>query len=154
TVQPSGTGNQPPVVSAGPDQTTTLPNGAFLSGSAGDDGLPVGSALTVTWSKVSGPGSVTFTNANLAVTTATFTSSGTYVLQLAASDTQFTSTDTVTIAVNPAPPVNQPPQVNAGADQTIQLPDAALLQGSGTDDGLPSGSTLAVTWSKVSGPGS
>lgn len=49
-------------------------------------------------------------------------------------------------------PVNQPPMVNAGADQTITLPATATLAGSATDDGLPT-SNLTVVWSKVSGPG-
>jgi hypothetical protein len=34
-------------------------------------------------------------------------------------------------------PVNQPPTVNAGMDQTITLPASASLSGTATDDGLP-----------------
>jgi CubicO group peptidase (beta-lactamase class C family) len=49
---------------------------------------------------------------------------------------------------NPAPanpPANQAPQVNAGADQTIQLPtNNASLTGSATD---AAGTTLTYTWS-------
>ena len=52
------------------------------------------------------------------------------------------------------PPVNRPPTVDAGPDQTITLPtDTLSLNGTATDDGLPSGSSLATTWTKVSGPG-
>ncbi|MDP9173916.1 MAG: carbohydrate-binding protein [Planctomycetota bacterium] len=51
-----------------------------------------------------------------------------------------------------AAPANQPPVVNAGANQTITLPAPALLSGAATDDGLPNG-TLTTTWSVVSGPG-
>ena len=43
------------------------------------------------------------------------------MLRLTANDGAFTSADDVTITVNPAP-VNQPPVVNAGTDQTITLP--------------------------------
>src|SRR5439155_1350754 len=68
--------NRAPSVDAGPDQTITLPNMATLGGSATDDGLPPGSILTVAWSKVSGPGSVTFANASAAQTTAAFSRSG------------------------------------------------------------------------------
>ena len=50
----------------------------------------------------------------------------------------------------PAP--NQAPVVNAGADQTITLPASAALDGTVTDDGLPSG-TLTTTWTRTSGPG-
>jgi len=33
------------------------------------------------------------------------------------------------------------------------MPDAAALNGTVTDDGLPTGSTLTILWSKFSGPG-
>ena len=47
---------------------------------------------------------------------------------------------------------NQPPVVNAGADQTIRQSDFVTLLGSAIDDGLPPGSTLAYTWGPVSAP--
>jgi CubicO group peptidase (beta-lactamase class C family) len=48
---------------------------------------------------------------------------------------------------------NVAPTVQAGADQTITLPaNSVQLQGSATDDGLPTGSTLAYAWS-ASGSG-
>jgi hypothetical protein len=91
--------NQPPVVSAGVGKTITLPATASLTGTASDDGLPSGSTLTMTWSKVSGPGTVTFSNANALSTTATFSSAGTYQVRLTASDSQLTSSSDVTIVV-------------------------------------------------------
>lgn len=95
--------NQPPVVNAGPNQTITLPtNTVTLDGSATDDGLP-NNTLTVSWSKVSGPGTVTFSSPNTATTQATFSTSGVYVLQLTANDTQLSSSSNVTITVNPQP---------------------------------------------------
>ena len=62
-------GNTPPVVNAGPDQSITLPASALLAGTATDDGLP-NNTLTTTWSTVSGPGTVTFANANQLSTSA------------------------------------------------------------------------------------
>jgi pectate lyase len=52
------------------------------------------------------------------------------------------------------PPVaaNYPPNVNAGANQTINFPASATLNGTVTDDGLPTG-TLTAAWTRVSGPG-
>ena len=50
-----------------------------------DDGLP-GGAGTVVWSKVSGPGGVTFGDPSQLTTTAIFDAAGTYVLRLTASD--------------------------------------------------------------------
>jgi RHS repeat-associated protein len=144
--------NQPPAVNAGADLTLTLPNSAALTGLVTDDGLP-NNTLTIAWSKVSGPGTVTFANASQATTTASFSAAGVYVLRLAASDTQLSGSDDVTVAVSNPAPVNQPPSVNAGPDQSITLPNSATLTGTAGDDGLPNG-TLTVTWSKVSGPGS
>jgi hypothetical protein len=48
---------------------------------------------------------------------------------------------------------NLAPQVNAGADQSITLPDnGAVLAGAATDDGQPLPSALTYQWSWVSGP--
>ncbi len=94
--------NAAPVVNAGADQAITLPGVASLSGSASDDGQPSGT-LNTTWTKVSGPGSVSFGNAGAKSTTATFSVAGTYVLRLTASDGSLQSSDDVTIEVAPAP---------------------------------------------------
>ncbi|MEK6280646.1 MAG: PKD domain-containing protein [Acidobacteriota bacterium] len=142
--------NHPPAVNAGPDQTITLPNTARLNGSTSDDGLSAGSTLTTTWSKVSGPGTVGFGDPNVTVTTAAFSEAGSYVLRLTASDSELSTFDEITITVLPE---NHAPNANAGADQTITLPNTASLNGSVSDDALPAGSTLAIIWSKVSGPG-
>lgn len=141
--------NQAPTVEAGSDQEIELPNSATLNGSVSDDALPRGATVTVNWSVVSGPGDVTFADANAATTTATFSAPGSYILKLTANDTEFTVEDQLTITVFPE---NQPPTANAGEDQTIRLPNTAHLQGIVNDDGFPHGSTLASTWSQVSGP--
>lgn len=149
TVQPNPV-NLPPIVNAGPDQAITLPAQAALSGAAGDDKQPPGSALTVVWSKVSGPGTVTFSKANAVTTNAAFSTAGEYVLRLTASDTALTSEDDVTVTVFP---VNNAPTVKAGADQTVMVTNSASLSGTASDDGQPASGTLTTTWSKVSGPG-
>ena len=98
------TTNQSPSVNGGADRAITLPtNSVSLTGAATDDGLPAGSTLTVTWSRVSGAGTVTFSNANALTTTATFSSAGTYVLRLSVSDSALTASDDVTVTVNSAP---------------------------------------------------
>jgi hypothetical protein len=150
----SGSTNQAPVVSAGPDQTITLPSGANLNGTVTDDGLPnPPGAVTSTWSEVSGPGAVTFGDASAVDTTASFSAAGTYVLKLQASDSVLSSSDTATVTVNPASQ-NQPPTVDAGQDQTVFLPNSATLSGTASDDGLPNPpGTLVTTWSQFSGPG-
>ncbi|MBC8029832.1 MAG: Ig-like domain-containing protein [Pyrinomonadaceae bacterium] len=143
--------NHAPDVNAGTDQSFTLPQTATLQGTATDDGLPQGSSLTTTWAMVSGPGEVTFANAQSLSTTASFSTAGTYVLSLSASDSALTKSDEITITVQPQ---NQPPTVSGGSDQTIALPRTAGLNGTVTDDGLPTGGTLSLMWSQVSGPGS
>jgi VCBS repeat-containing protein len=77
--------NQAPIVNAGPDQVAVLSKSLMLNGSATDDGLPNG-ALTIVWSKVSGPGTPQFSSPNKAVTTVTFNKTGSYTLRLTATD--------------------------------------------------------------------
>ncbi|WP_442485363.1 malectin domain-containing carbohydrate-binding protein [Aeoliella sp. SH292] len=141
-------GNVAPNVSAGTDQTVSLPNVANLSGTVSDDNLPTGT-ITTTWSVVSGPGNVTFGNASLLATTASFSATGTYVLQLSANDGELTSVSTVSITVTPQ---NVAPTVNGGPNVTGSFPGTVNLSGTASDDNLPSG-TLTTTWSMVSGPG-
>lgn len=93
--------NQPPRVSAGAGQSITLPASASLSGTASDDGLPAGSSLVFSWTKVSGPGTVTFTTPASLATSASFSQAGTYLLALSASDTQLTATSSVSVTVLP-----------------------------------------------------
>lgn len=94
----SSSSNTAPVVSAGTDQFIILPNAVSLAGAVQDDGLPSG-MLTILWSVVSGPGSVTFADAGSAATSATFTTAGTYVLRLTANDGALTSFDDLTVTV-------------------------------------------------------
>jgi len=149
-VSPAQT-NQAPSANAGADKSVVFPAGTTLSGSATDDGLPSGSTLTFSWSKVSGPGTVVFVNANSLNASATFTVAGTYTLRLTASDSLLSGTDDVIVIV--ATPANLAPVVSAGPDQIITYPSAAMMAGTATDDGLPTGSTLTRSWTKVSGPG-
>jgi RHS repeat-associated protein len=137
--------NQAPNVNAGPNQSITWPtNTVTLNGIATDDGLP-NNTLAISWSKVSGPGTVTFGNPSAAISTATFSTVGSYVLQLSANDSQLSSSSQVTITVYPAV------QVSAGSNQNITLPVNFLtLNGSASGGGLP----LITSWSTVSGPGS
>ena len=46
---------------------------------------------------------------------------------------------------------NRAPGVNAGPDQSITLPDSAVLSASVADDNRPT-ATLAISWSQVAGP--
>ncbi|HWQ14413.1 MAG TPA: multicopper oxidase domain-containing protein [Roseiflexaceae bacterium] len=98
TVAPGGPTNQPPTVSAGPDQTVSLPAAATLDGTVADDGLVA--PLTTQWTQQSGPGTVTFGNASAVDTTASFSAAGTYVLRLTAFDGALSAFDELTVTVN------------------------------------------------------
>ena len=145
--------NAPPAVDAGPDQTISFGESATLDGTVSDDGVPEPGAVTTTWSVITVPQTgveVFFADPNAVDTTATFPVIGDYVLHLTADDGQLSAFDEITITVNP----NQPPTVNAGPNQTISLPNNANLNGTVTDDGLPSlPGEVTTNWTRVSGPG-
>jgi hypothetical protein len=90
-----------PTVNAGPDQVVSTVGGeAVLTGAASDDGLPKPPGrLTLAWSKVSGPGAVTFGDPRAAATKARFSEAGSYLLRLTADDGAATSWDDVTVDV-------------------------------------------------------
>jgi K319-like protein/PKD domain-containing protein/HYR domain-containing protein len=112
----------PPVVNAGIAQAITLPiTSATLHGTVSDDGL-VG-PLSMIWTKLSGPGTVAFGNAAAASTTATFSTNGTYVLQLTASDGLVSTSDHVTIVVDSPPKITQSPTAIGG----LELGDGTLI---------------------------
>ncbi|MDD2763158.1 MAG: chitobiase/beta-hexosaminidase C-terminal domain-containing protein [Opitutaceae bacterium] len=78
--------NAPPLVNAGPDiDIPDVTATATLYGTVTDDNKPFGPPA-VQWSLVEGPGTATFADASAAATTATFSTLGTYLLQLVASD--------------------------------------------------------------------
>ncbi len=100
--------NQAPVVTAGSAFSVVPPANGTLTGSVKDDGLPLNSVLTITWTKVSGPGGVTFANPHSPLTTAAFDVAGTYVLQLSAADSALTANATVTVTVTGSNSTNPP----------------------------------------------
>ncbi len=122
--------NKAPVVTAGDDQTIQLPTSTVtLTGSATDD---PGSTLTYEWTVAPADG-VTIANAAAAETEVTFAAAGEYTFTLTVSDGTATGTDSVLVTVQAAAG-NAAPVVQAGDDQTIQLPSNQVqLAGSATD---------------------
>jgi hypothetical protein len=93
-------GNMPPTVSAGSDQTITLPDDAVLDGTVSDDGMPESPGQVITtWSQLSGPGTVTFMDASAVDTIASFSTMGTYALRLTADDGELQASDEINIVV-------------------------------------------------------
>ena len=119
-------GNAAPALDVGPALRIVFPQPATLNATVTDDGLPKrggGSTLTVEWRKYRGPGTVAFSDATpsvqdgKAVTTATFSEPGVYMLQALADDGSMLdgsnqsgipgfsccwTTATVTVTVEPA----------------------------------------------------
>jgi len=141
-------GNQPPVANAGADQTITLPvNTVTLSGSGTD---PDGTIASYQWTQIAGPATAAIAAATQAGTAVNNLVEGTYQFRLTVFDNQgASSSDTMSVIVNPAPVVPGNPVANAGADQTITLPvNTVTLSGSGSET---SGTIVGYQWKQVSG---
>lgn len=93
-------GNAPPRVVAGDDVAIAAGSAVTLAALVTDDGQPA--ATSVVWSKVRGPGTVTFATAGAATTPAIFSASGTYELRCEASDGQLKAWDHLLVQVGAA----------------------------------------------------
>jgi len=106
--------NKPPEVIAGADRSIVVspdssgPYPVALEGKVEDDGLG-GDTLSITWSKVSGPGSAEFENAKAAKTNVSLSVEGTYQLRLTADDGSAGSGDDVIVVVRKEPGVTVSP---------------------------------------------
>ena len=89
--------NQPPVANAGADLNATLGLAVQLNGSFTDDGKS--SPITESWVKTSGPGTITFSNANAGNSSAEFSSVGAYVLTYTVDDSEFSASDQINVVV-------------------------------------------------------
>ena len=96
----------PPMVTAGVDRVVVLGGKTYLAGTiktlAGK-----GDGVAATWKEASGPGRVTFENAKAAVTTATFSKTGEYVLQLTAGKSPLSASSTLAVKVVSPPPADR-----------------------------------------------
>jgi ribosomal protein L14 len=148
TVNASAPANQAPIANAGSNIVINLPvNSTSLNGS---NSLDLDGTITgYAWSRVSGPATFTFGNANAATTTLSSLVQGTYVFRLTVTDNSgATDIDNIVVTVNAA--ANQVPAVNAGNNIIITLPvNSTTLTGSGSD---LDGTITAYAWSRVSGP--
>ena len=120
----AATSNRAPVISSGPQAApnpVTLPATTTVSVTASDAD---GDALTYAWSKSAGPGTVSFTNAAAASTTAAFSAGGSYTLQVVVSDGQATVSGSVNVSVLSDPASSSQvvslTLVNAATDQDIR----------------------------------
>jgi hypothetical protein len=93
--------NTPPTVSAGPNQTITLPTSSVTLAGSASANSPATSITTYAWAQLSGPNTGTFSNTAIAGPTFSGLIAGTYVLKLTATDNNGnTNSATVNIVVN------------------------------------------------------
>jgi Right handed beta helix region/Secretion system C-terminal sorting domain len=151
TVNPAlGVANVAPSVSAGSNQTITLPTNSVALAASGND--VDGTIVSYLWSKISGPNGSTFSSLNTATTNVSGLTQGTHIFKILVTDNGgLTASNTVSITVNAAiPPANIPPTANAGGNQTINLPiNYVTLNGNGAD---VDGTIVNYQWTKLSGP--
>ena len=139
-------GNQAPSVQAGDDQTLTLPASSTSFTATASD--PDGSVVAYLWEKLSGP-TVTQKNTTTATLSLSRLVEGNYTFRITVTDNQGgTATDQVKLKVNPA--TNRAPSVNAGADQSLVLPENSTTFTASAGD--PDGTVVSYQWIKVNGP--
>ena len=119
----------------------------------GDISGPPSSPSQGNWSKVSGPGAVTFSDAGRPSTIASFSVAGDYLLRFSLPSVPHSITRDIAIKVAS----NEPPVALASVNHSkvSLVPTSVKLTGGGTDDGLPENpGRLSYLWTQVSGPGS
>lgn len=121
--------NQAPSVDVGFDEEIQIHEVLHLSAQVVDDGLPNGT-LSGNWTKLTGPGAVTFGETSAVNTSATFSAEGGYQLQYEVSDGEFVSSDSLSVDVNAAPVVGGTGNnVNANNSwQTITTANGSAVQ--------------------------
>lgn len=141
--------NVPPSANAGADQNVPVGTVVQIAGAGSSD--PDGDPLIYQWSIKSKPAA---SNAGIKDPGAEATLfvadvEGQFEIQLVVNDGQLPSAPDVLVVT--ASKVNRAPTANAGADQSVGVGDAVVLDGVGSSD--PDGNPLGLTWSFVSVPG-
>ncbi|HLK27287.1 MAG TPA: choice-of-anchor Q domain-containing protein [Puia sp.] len=147
---------QSPVVSAGSNQTITLPTSSVtLTGTATDAS---GTIKTYAWTQTSGPNTATIASASAIQTNVTGLIAGTYVFQLKATDNNSLSgSGTVTVTVNAASTSTKTTVVTVAATaspSTLTLPTSSTTLTATVSDPKISNPSFTTWWSQQSGPNS
>ena len=138
----TGSSNSSPVVDAGDDQTVAEGATVALSGTATDDDQE--DDLTYLWTH---DGALGITFADSAALSTSFTAPNvaadtTITVTLTVNDGTVGVSDTLQVTITDSP--NSPPEVTAGADQTVAEGSTVSLSGTATDD--DPGDTLTYEW--------
>lgn len=148
-LQPGVRVHAPPSVSTGHNWMSGVNLRAFtgqplpITGSVSGDGMP-GAGYTYEWQALTGPGLPVFAEPSALQTTVTFPVAGTYEIRLVVHDGHYgdqvvRKVDVVDGSGNTAPLV-------AAAGRTVMAGYPLKLKATVVDDGLPAGSSPAITW--------
>jgi hypothetical protein len=159
TPAPPAPVNQPPVASAGSDQTVDSGATVSLNGSASTD--PENGIVSYLWAQTAGPAvtlsdptdwTPTFTAPDAIVSESAATGGTALTFQLTVRDDGgLTATDTCIVNVIPLgdPSTNLPPEADAGEDQWVQSRATVTLDGSNSYD--PEEGILTYEWKQIKG---
>ena len=129
------------VADAGHDQIAYVDDIVHLDGESS-----LGSGLSYSWTKTSGP-SITLSNNSTASPTFTATSTpSALTFNLAVSSGNSTDSDSVKITIIESS--NDPPSADAGTDMTVRPRETVNLSGSGSD---PDNDILSYSWTQTGG---
>jgi|GEM_PF-2705378 len=140
-----------PVADAGPDQTVSGGDTVTLNGTGSVDSD--GTIASYRWLPIDGDTALisAITLSDSTSPQPTFTApmaSGSVTFRLIVTDNEGkTGTDTVTVNVTAS---NNPPNADAGPDQTVNEGEMVTLDGSGSSD--PDAAVLSYTWEQAGGP--
>lgn len=144
--------NAPPQVSLPGQFQVQFPGTLPLSAVITDDGLPLGSQVSVAWTLVDGPGKVDFLNSSAAATSATFFTPGVYHVDVTAWDGAGQSSARSQIVVWPNPATNTAPQIKTQGTSRVRVSDTPMLRATIQDmDPIP-GMAVSTQWVQVAGP--
>jgi hypothetical protein len=140
--------NEAPLADAGDDIDALVADEVELDGSGSYD--PDGDAIDFDWTLLDKPigSSASLINDTRANPSFYADREGTYLVRLEVHDGTVAATDDVSVYVTAA---NEGPVSNAGPDQTVEVNDRVVLNGSSSYD--PDGDVLAFSWVLVSTPG-
>jgi hypothetical protein len=130
SAEPSG-----PIVDAGPPLTVQPGAPALLEGNASEFGPSGMVPLHLHWTMVSGPGTVDFANPSAPATTATLSTSGTYVLQLTAADGHSSASSDVVVTSAPGVTSFYLRDLSPGGAFIFGTPDITAISGTALPNG-------------------
>ena len=152
--------NTPPSVATAGTLPLQFGFTAQLDGAVTDDGRPTGADLRVRWRLLDGPGAAQFDDGTSTVTRAVCSVPGAYRFDLTADDSEFSSSEQVTVTLDLAPEVRFPvlaiPPVVVVGSNTPLVANAADFDGSVdhiefyANDSLVGTVTAANPWSDCS----